>query len=72
MVPSYAKLLALALLIPIMLMQEMLWLASRDATNMLLLILEAYLASALLNSLLSELNPNLPALPFPHFISTSR
>jgi len=65
MVPGYAKLLAPASLIPIMLM---LWLMVRDATNMLLLILEAHVASILLDSLLSELGPNLPALPLPHSI----
>jgi len=71
MIPSYVKHLALLTLMAIMLMQEVRWLAFRDAMDMLLLALEAFIASTLLDSLLGELDPNLPALPLPHFISTS-
>ncbi|MFZ8839729.1 MAG: hypothetical protein ACO2PM_12650 [Pyrobaculum sp.] len=63
-------LLVLTLLIA-MWMQETLWYATRDATQLLILALEAAAASVLLRWMLNKLDPDLPALPFQHFVTVS-
>jgi hypothetical protein len=63
--------LTLTLLLPMMLIQELMWIATKDVTNLLILTLEALIASFALDVLFSSLDPNLPALPLPHSIVTS-
>lgn len=63
-------LVVLAILI-VMWIQETLWYITKDAMHLMFLALEAAFASALLRRMLSRLDPNLPALPLPHFVTVS-
>jgi len=63
------KHLALLSLMLVMFIQEALWFATKDDVHLVLLTLEAAVASIMLRLLFRKLDPNLPALPLHHFVS---